>query len=341
MASTGPSAGPEAARREGLHFYPRSAKWRLRAGDAVLFIDLPGAGGEAIFDVLAGGFPAGAARTSERWVLDEEDMARAAAELVGARLMRARVDYEFYRFLPRPPVYATVLADPVERMAALHDLVLRTPAHPHHARLAGRGLHDFVCDPAFAVETVNAQARRVAGGMLRDPTSLSESALLEVAQANLGEFAFLGLGDRARESALLLAYTFGWPPPRHLPADGPDPAVARRPGIAAATVEAIEARTRVDRALVEFARAQFDARLRDGLFELLEQNAHLSGPHLAVLADYERLKRAQAELEQAWSWKVAERLRGWRRAVLPPGSRRDAVYQRVGAYIFARGRRTP
>lgn len=252
--------------------------------------------------------------------------------------MRARVGHEFSRFLPRPPVYVTVLRDPTERIVALYEEARLTPGHPHHDPIAsGRlSLRDFVENPAFAHEVVDAQARRIAGAV-SPGAGWPDSVLLEVAQANLGEFAFFGLADRTSQSRLLLAYTFGRPfPPDLGPAAGPavDAAVLDR--VDAATREAIEARTRVDAALVRFAREQLDLRIRAALADLLEQNGRQADRYLLVLAENERLRVHEASIRESWSWRTAERLRAWRQAVLPPGSRGEGLYQRLGALVFRR-----
>jgi hypothetical protein len=330
--------GPDPADAADLRFYPRGLRWRVRKGDLLLFVDLPGAGAAGFFGVLAQRFPPAEVASSQRWPACAADLALVAADLRGARLMRARVDYEFYRFLPRPPSYVTLLRDPVDRVLALYDHVGATPGHPAHERVAsGRlSLHDFVCDPGFAHEVVDAQARRIAGGMLRDRSGVSDRVLLQMAQVNLGEFAFFGIAERMPESVHLLLYTFGWAFPHDLVPRALAPEPVRREGLAPATLEAIEARTRVDHALVRFAGEQFAQRLRTALLDLLEQNARGSEPYLTVLGEHERLRKEYERLQRAWSWTTAETLKAWRRAVLPPGTRRDRLYQRVGTYLFAR-----
>jgi hypothetical protein len=326
---------------DGLIFHQRPLGWRLRKADVVLFIDLPGAGGEAFFDVLAGFFAASEVRASAQWPTREDEESLVAGEVDGARLIRARVDYRFYRCLPRTPVYATILRDPVDRVVALYERVRDTPDHPYHTSVASRrlSLHEFVCEPAFAGEVVNGQARRIAGVAWRDPAALPDPVLLQTAQANLGEFAFFGMVGRLGESVFLLAYTFGWPLQRDFEVASLEPGPTRRDEIPAAAREAIEARTGVDQALVRFAGEQFEERLRLGLVDLLDQNSHGRERYMQVLGEYEELGRVHEGLEQAWSWRTAEKLKRWRRAVVPPGSRRDRLYQRVGTYVFAR--RTP
>ena len=322
-----------------LIFYPRAHAWRLRSGDVVLFLDLPATAGAPLWDVLAGGFAVDEIRASARWPRDLDDVGRIAADVRGGSLIRARVDYEFYRFLPRTPVYVTVLRDPVERIVALYDAVRATPEHPGHQRVtSGRlSLHDFVCDPAFARDVVDAQARCLAGVTFREPGDVPDGALLQVAQANLGEFALWGLAERLVESVHLLAYTFGWPFLARLDLATLAPPPSRRHELAPATLEAIERRTSVDSALMRFARAQLDQRVRAGLLDLLEQNARARGPHLSVLGELEDLRRERERLEAAWSWRTAERLKAWRQAIAPAGSRRDRVYQRLGVRVFGRG----
>jgi len=319
-------------------FHPRPPRWRLRRGDLLLCLDLPCTGVEPFFDVLAGFFRPDEVRSSRRWPRHPDDLALVADDVRGARVMRAHVDYEFYRFLPRTPVYVTILRDPVERIVALYECVRSTPEHPYHQRVtAGHlSLYEFVCEPAFAGDVVDVQARRIAGGMFRDPAASSDQVLLQTARANLGEFAFFGTADWLEQAVLLLAYTFGWPFPRDLVRGGPRAEAASREGLAPAALEAIEARTRVDHALVQFAREQFTERVRTALFDLLDQNALASEPYLTLLEEQERLQTEYAQLQRAWSWKVARRLRDWRQAVAPSGSRRDRWYQRLGTYVFDR-----
>lgn len=340
---------PDAAE---LIFHQRPLKWRLGRGDLVLFLDLPGAAGEPLFDLLAGFFPAGEVHASSRWPVRPDELPLVAAEAQGARVIRARVDYEFYRFLPRTPVYVTVLRDPVERVVALYEHVRRTPSHPYHGPVTARhlSLYEFVCEPAFAGEVVNAQARRIAGGMFRDPTERSDRVLLQMAQTNLGEFAFFALTQWLVGSLPLLAYTFGLPFPGDPTADGSAPASVGRDDVRPATREAIEARTRVDHALVDFAGTQVRERTRLALLDLLDQNARAGEPSPLVLVEHDRLRneyarlreeyerlREQAEhLQRAWSWKTFQAFRRWRRAIMPPGTRRDRLYQRVGGFLFDR-----
>jgi len=341
--TVGDGAPPE------LIFHPRPLKWRLRSGDVLLFIDLPCAGGAGLFDLLAGFFPPDDVQASGRWPMAPDDLALVAAEVEGARVIRARVDYEFYRFLPRTPVYATVLRDPVERVAALYEHVRATPEHPYHARVVSSqlSLYEFVCEPAFAHEVVNVQARRIAGGMFHDPAERSDRVLLEMAQVNLGEFAFFGLTNWLVGSLPLLAYTFGLPFPGDVEPVTPAPSAGREE-LRPATREAIEARTGADQALVEFAGREFARRVRVAMVDLFERNARADEASPLVLVEHDRLRREyerlrrecqdlreeREEAERAWSWQTFRALRRWRRAVMPPGSRRDRLYQRLGGYVF-------
>lgn len=337
MAAPGLDVGDDGP---ALVFHQRPLKWRLRGGDLVLFLDLPCTGAESFFEVLATSFGPGEVGSSRRWPLCAADLSLVAEDVQRARVMRAHVDYEFYRFLPRPPVYLTFLRDPVERLIALYDRVRSTPDHPYHDRVTSRrlSLHEFVCEPAFAGDVVNTQARRIAGGMFRDPTDVSERALLQMAQANLGELAFFGFAEWMDQSVLLLAYTFGWPLPRTPMPGSLQSEATDRAAVAPAALDAIEARTRVDHALVRFAREQFGQRVRAALGDLLEQNARASEPYLTLLDEHKRLEQEYDQLQRAWSWKIARQLKDWRQAVVPPGSRRDRVYQRFGTYVFTRGK---
>jgi len=296
----------------------RPLEYRLRSGDILFFLHIPGTNGDCLTRALVRRYPPDTVCDLPFWPRRPGDV-----EWKGLRQMRLLVghlDYELYRCLPRTPVYVTMLRGPVDRVVSLYEHICRTPSHPLHEEVHGRGLtlHDFVTDPDYDIDVVNVQTRRIAGSMFRDRESLSDRTWLEMAIVNLGEFAFFGLADRIRESLLLLAYTFSWPFEDVEPAEGASQPTPDRPALPSTILDAIRQRTHLDRELFDHASALFQSRLAQMGDTLLERKRARAGTpasrHDESPAVYQAITRI-------------------RRRLLPRGTRRDIAYWRFRHFI--------
>jgi hypothetical protein len=232
---------------------------KLRSGDILFFLHIPKTAGTSFNAILTSQFA-----PEEICPFPYEGFTNALRQtpseaLMKYRLMQAHCKYSIFRLLPRPPIFITMLRDPIQRFISTYHHILRDSTHQLHKTVA-RGalpLHEFVKHSSSQI-IHNQMVRRLASGA----ESLGEQAQLEVAQSRLSEMAFFGLTERFEDSIKVLGGTFGW----HintLPHLNAAPSKHTYAAISDEVLDDIRMANSLDAALYEFGKALFVKRFAE------------------------------------------------------------------------------
>ena len=257
---TAPTAGapPEATRPE------RPLAYRARSADVLYCLRIPFAGGDRLVNLVRQAFPQ---RAYQEW----PPSARLASPSVSLGMILAGEEsYRVYRNLPRKPVYLTVLADPVARMAAALVDIQARPQHP---------LYGLTPEEALSSEFARShlhdrQVRLLTGLSPGAADAPSEDVILEIARVRVDEFAYFGLADRWADSVHLFGQIFGvqLAGPNEVEPEGP-PEVTDR----ARLERLVQGANPLDARLMTYARELFEERLRQAPEELPVAVGRLNG----------------------------------------------------------------
>ncbi|WP_088889630.1 sulfotransferase family 2 domain-containing protein [Leptolyngbya ohadii] len=203
---------------------PKSIEYHLQSEDQLCFVRIPKTASTTLLSIINTKF--GAEELCP--LLEGEIYHSAPGELDKYRFFGAHFDYNIYQFLPKKPVYFTVLRHPVNRVISLFKHCQADTSDSIFSQFlreaTQQGIRDFVCssDPTIRIRTSNLQTRQIAAGLgtrhlnpfAPDPieAELSDAELLRLAKQHLDEFAFTGLTEQFQASLFLLYYTFGWCP---------------------------------------------------------------------------------------------------------------------------------
>lgn len=201
-----------------------SLQYTLTHDDQLCFVRIPKTGSTTLISILDAQFS-----VAEICPVLVGDLPQTTPEqLAPYRLFRDHFDYDIHQYLPRSPVYITMLRDPVSRAISHYEFCKRcpnqTPFDNYLREEAAKGLKAFVChpDPTIRIRTSNLQTRQIAAGLGSrhgnpfEPSplesQLSDADLFTLAKQHLDAFAFVGITEQFQDSILLLAYSFGWYP---------------------------------------------------------------------------------------------------------------------------------
>jgi hypothetical protein len=246
----------------------------------LIFVHIPKTGGTTLKDILRRQFPPDT-------ILDfigkspqeVQEYAGSLASLSEKDRLKIRyisqpLFFEFDNYLPEPPIYFTLLRDPVERVISEYYFMIRQPSTVVPKNIS---FEDYVRSGTW--QAWNAQLSflrgrpeglRYAGG-----TAQMSGEDLEVAKENIRKKFILGLTERFDESLILLKRALGWKlmdilyikqrigvsrPPRREISDR--------------AVELIKERNKLDIELYQFAMQVFEERIsqQDSSFQKEVQN---------------------------------------------------------------------
>jgi hypothetical protein len=212
----------------------------LDENDTLYFLHIPKTAGTTLISILDDLYDNDQICPAQLW---HEFVKIPPEQLLKYRLLRGHLGYCVYQFLPKKPIYITLLRDPVERAISHYEHIRRGTRHYLHHKFMTENitLADFINNPEINPLITNFQTRNIAFDLdiksiirslsfsqLQDltlqsivelsPITISQSDLIEIAKERLSHFAFVGLVERLEECLPLLSYTFRWRPiaSRHL-----------------------------------------------------------------------------------------------------------------------------
>lgn len=136
------------------------------------------------------------------------------------KLIRGHFSTAIKSALPLNAKFFTIVREPVERVYSLYKYIRRDGKHPLHDEVMEMDLIEFVTSEV-TTETDNGQVRQLSGCAGEFPQSEGQPPtisygkcmpeMLDLAVANLKQFAHVGMTHEAGKTAKWLCEQFGWP----------------------------------------------------------------------------------------------------------------------------------
>jgi hypothetical protein len=199
-------------------------------------------------------------------------------ELLSYRLIRGHFDYSVTELL-RDVRVVTMLRDPVARTISQFRYMASLDHHPLRETYAALSLPEVLECPELGRDMANLQTALLGQDSdleeMRRQVAQEASAIypwenrpgarpptLARAKTRLAAAAFVGFQERFDDSLLLLADTFGWPPPESVARLNVTPKDVPGPSISGEWIEAVREANAVDIELYSFAGRLFKKRFR-------------------------------------------------------------------------------
>jgi hypothetical protein len=267
----------------------QSLEYRLKKDDFLCFVRIPKTGSTTLVCFLDAQF-----HLEEICPVLVADLPVASSEsLAQYRLFRDHFDYDIYQYLPRKPVYITMLRHPIDRAISYYEFCKRcsnTGAFDQYLReAASKGLKEFITHPdsTIRIRNCNLQTRQLAAGLGSrhadpfNPSHLeeqySDETLLSLAKEHLESFQFVGITEEFQRSLFLLSYTFGWYPVTDYQSLRVASAKSKKADLDQDTVEAILAVNPLDIELYQSAQMLFANRYAQMITELSAKYGSIAG----------------------------------------------------------------
>ncbi len=184
-------------------------RWSLKQGDSIFLLHIPKTAGATTYRYIMNRFP-----PEEVFIATDRDLSvwfenTNLDQFSGYRFFRQHADYDFYRFIPRKPVYITFLCGPVNRLYSFFKHIQRVKRHHLHQLVVEKsmGIVDFM--DLIPEQTSNQQLRLLVGNRIFHHM-MGCADVLEIAKMRLCEFAFFGIQECFEVSMRLLHYIFHW-----------------------------------------------------------------------------------------------------------------------------------
>jgi hypothetical protein len=191
------------------------------------------------------------------------------------RLYRGHIDYTLRDYLPKPPIYITMLRHPIQRVISDIRQVERLPEHHLYELYHSIDLLTFVHHEAAAPEMRNLHTQMIAPNTTQRASEHHPVRVHDVERAkeHLDSFEFFGLTERFDDSVALLNYTFGWRPTRQSVMLNTAPKEAAKKPLPQNVIDSIIELNQYDLQVYEYACQRFEKRYRQMMFELLDRHA--------------------------------------------------------------------
>jgi hypothetical protein len=270
----------------------KSIEYRLKEDDQLCFIHIPKTAGTTFTSIIDAKFSEQDICPARVW---SELTQIPREELAKYKLLRGHFYYYIYKFLPRKPVYITMLRNPIERVVSGYEFMRRCrPSRPEgiptHEKALLMTLKEYVCDPTVP-GIINAQTRHISLNLQRELPDFMHPDWQESAQENLERFAFVGLTERFQDSMALLAYTFGWNPLIEYQNLMVAPKKLRQEDLEPDVIEAIAERNQLDIGLYQFVEEMFDHRYNQMIQDLVKRYGNSGMTHPSPREVYDLLEK--------------------------------------------------
>lgn len=252
-----------------------SLRYELKDTDLLVFLHIPKTAGTSFANIVGRHFNQDQICTLEYYVPDE--LVKKIAELPDGefdnyRYLPGHFQYDIQDYLPKRPIYITMLRDPIERTISMYSYLTKQIWQQKDAVFHDRRnetLYEFVTNPRGAYDVENLQVRWLAGTRYKKGDEQSKKAsdaqdldtVIELLQES-SQFPFFGLAERFEESLELLSYTFGWPKQNSVQLNVTKRRT-RRERLSQEDLDAIMKCTHYDRLLYDFAHGLFHRRLNE------------------------------------------------------------------------------
>jgi hypothetical protein len=186
----------------------KNYKWRIKNDDVLFFLHIPKTGGTTFYEMLLNLFP-----NYEQYKVPDQDSRETLVDLYpnqldNVKVVRQHFGYNFYKYLPRKPIYLTFLRHPVSRLHSLYKHIKRVDNHKFHDQIVKENVSflEFM-QGDFNVTQDNAQVNMLSGLPVKH-ASLRPKDAYEISKMRLIEFAFFGFQEHYDESVKLFFDTF-------------------------------------------------------------------------------------------------------------------------------------
>lgn len=304
----------------------RPLRFGLRSRDILFFMHIPRNAGTTLFAQLETRFAENETLSLGGPNLHEFLAKSTSSQFEDCRLIRGHLDYSIYKYLPRKPVYVTMLRDPIQRVVSLYGYVRDNPEHRFHRELINSNLTlgQFIQRPEPRKIVSNEQVRMLVGLRRREAAHLSNRAMLEMAMMRLDEFAFFGLVEHFIESLKLLQFTFDWPPFEDIGALNKARTNSGSPKYEQSDLDDIRDSNELDMALYSYAKQLFAARL-NVMRETIGKQPR-SNPYTEQIEVIVGRKSVRTRLMGSVAVRALGKIR---RQIIPEGSAYEEAYLRI------------
>lgn len=246
----------------------------LQGDETLCFLHIPKTAGLTLRSILDQHFALQEICPADNW---RSLRALPPGQLSRYRLVRGHFPFGVGEHLPRRPVYATLLRDPVERVLSQYDYVRRDTSNgPLHEMVRAMTLEEYLDDEFLREETIHDIQTRYLAPATVMPDDIDVVAPVRHtgvvrAKTNLQQCAFVGLTERMHDSVRLLAYTFGWRRRRTFQTQNVALARPQRADVPARVIDKILSCNTADQELYAFGCALFQERVDQMVDELLDR----------------------------------------------------------------------
>ncbi|PJF40259.1 MAG: hypothetical protein CUN54_05900 [Phototrophicales bacterium] len=233
---------------------------RLDEEDVLVFIHIPKTAGSSFIQVLQENFEHIANLPPISMIESQADLEALSG---GSRILVGHVTNCIERYLPKKPLYITMLRHPVERTISAYYHTQRDEDNLFHQLACKQDLENFLKNQQVRNYYENLMARHIAA----DYPWQELSQHVDIIKQRIEQMPFVGITEYFEQSILLLHHRFGWQYHDHLPKlnIGNTPSRNQFPQH---VIDAILEMNQVDLEIYHFAKQRFMLNYQQMLFDL-------------------------------------------------------------------------